>query len=61
MRLWIKLLPEKNFPLKIKLKLGITLCYFNLLESYFRSFDHKIRDEVESITKIITEKDLLVS
>ena len=42
MKLWIKLPPEKDFLLEIKLKQGITLCYFNLLESYFRSFELKL-------------------
>ena len=42
MRLWIKLQPEEDFPAKLKLKQGITLCHFNLLESYFRFFDLEI-------------------
>ena len=38
----MKLLPEMDFLVKIKLKQGIALCYFNLSESYVRLFDLKI-------------------
>ena len=32
MRLWILLLPEKDFLAKNKIETSITLCYFNLLD-----------------------------
>ena len=47
MRLWIQLLPDKDFLANIKFKQGITLCYFNLLDLNFRSFDPEIAISTE--------------